>query len=405
MRGQSIVVVALAALLLMLFVGLAIDGGSMYNQRRKAQNAADAAAMAGTRQMLTLYEAMIQAHPTDVDGTAAEETSVLSAITQTAAFNGVAINAGLTNLQMYFVNDSKQVVTVDTGNGCGGANPCQVGKNGSIPWTRGVKGIVVTARTQTPTYFMALAGYSQASAQAPATAYMGVAQDTNPDIGLLPIGFFTDTVSLNNLQIGRTYTIISGSTRQGSGNWGYADFNGSGNPATVVDAWIACGFNPAVTTFAQWRQWCTNGDAQNESRAIGPAQYWQGTGEPLAGPYTSTRLQWPPDPNGWWIAGSSGTTNSTCQYFEDISGRILNHDYLIPVFDRTNGQGGNNTKFHLVGLAWFTITSVDINCHPRQGEEQHWAIEGVFKAQYSPGSNGHHGDVRHTSNPVVFLEP
>ncbi|MGI5916053.1 MAG: pilus assembly protein TadG-related protein [Anaerolineae bacterium] len=46
-HGQVLVQVALAMIFLLLFVGLAIDGGSVYAARRRMQNAADAAALAG----------------------------------------------------------------------------------------------------------------------------------------------------------------------------------------------------------------------------------------------------------------------------------------------------------------------------------------------------------------------
>ncbi len=99
------------------------------------------------------------------------------------------------------------------------------------------------------------------------------------------------------------------------------------------------------------------------------------------------------------------TTNSTCQVFEDMQGDIRGHEYLIPVFDRSNGQGGNNTKFHLIDLARFRITDTDIYCHPRLGENAHWSIIGEYVQRYSSGSSGGHGDIRHSSNPVVFVEP
>ena len=40
--------VALAMVVLIAFVGLALDGGLAYSERREAQNATDAAAMAGS---------------------------------------------------------------------------------------------------------------------------------------------------------------------------------------------------------------------------------------------------------------------------------------------------------------------------------------------------------------------
>ena len=45
--GQALVLLALAFIILLASAGLAIDGGMVYTERRRAQNAADAAAMAG----------------------------------------------------------------------------------------------------------------------------------------------------------------------------------------------------------------------------------------------------------------------------------------------------------------------------------------------------------------------
>lgn len=398
------VIIVLSVLVLVAIVGLAIDGGSAYSQRRRAQNSSDAVALAGTRKMLSYYETMVQNNPDgDVNGSRSQELSIRAEIDKYAALHGIITSTD--DLKVFFVNDTKQVVTAILGDNCGVTNPCQVGHNNIVPWAIGAKGIYVTNRAQTDSFFMAIIGFNKVSAVANTTAYMGVAVNSNPNVGIMPIGFFTDTVNMANLQEGREYTIISGGTRRGAGNWGYVDFNGQGNPAPVVNAWIACGFNPSIQTANDWSQWCSNGSYSGESRAVGPTEYYTGMDEPLNGPLHQPVIEWPDDPNGWWIAGSSGTTNSTCQIFDDLSSVILNHDYLIPVFDRTNGQGGNNTKFHLIGLVWFHITTLDIQCHPVQGEEQHWAIRGTFLKHYSSGSTGKHGDVRHTSNPVVFLEP
>jgi len=48
-RGQTLAVVAVMIVLLVAFLGLVIDGGNVYAQRRQMQNAADAAALAGAR--------------------------------------------------------------------------------------------------------------------------------------------------------------------------------------------------------------------------------------------------------------------------------------------------------------------------------------------------------------------
>ncbi len=51
-RGQIVVIFAIAAMALILMVGLVLDGGSTYGQRRLQQNAADLAALAGANAWL-----------------------------------------------------------------------------------------------------------------------------------------------------------------------------------------------------------------------------------------------------------------------------------------------------------------------------------------------------------------
>lgn len=417
--GQAMVIIVLSLFVLMAVVGLAIDGGSNYEQRRKAQNGADAAAMAGTRKMLALYEDMALNNDHDVNGSSSKEDAIRAEIENIAAANGIVTTTN--NLTAYFVNDQKQVVSALAGDGCGSAlniglvalGPCEVGYNGMVPWAMGAKGIYVTTRSETDAFFMSLLGFNKVSANASATAFMGVAINMQSNIGLMPVGFFTETESLQQLQPGREYTLISGSTKRGSGNWGYVDFNGSGNPAPVIDAWIACGFNPSLSTNAQWNEWCSsqgyspNSDYATEYRARGMTQYWTGDSEPLSGAYYEPRFDYM---SGWWLAGSSGTTNSTCQEFQELAPRMVGRQFLIPVFDRTNGRGGNNTKFHLIGLAWFEITEADIQCHKHDSMtptpiDEHWAFIGKFVNVYTPGATGTHGDIRHSSQHVVFLEP
>src|SRR5207249_2625856 len=80
-KGQASVIIGLSIFLLILVVGLAIDGGSVYNQRRQAQNSADSAALAGTKVMLDAYDQMILNYTWDVDGTEADDRAINDAIT------------------------------------------------------------------------------------------------------------------------------------------------------------------------------------------------------------------------------------------------------------------------------------------------------------------------------------
>jgi hypothetical protein len=83
-RGQIIVIVALASVALILLVGLVIDGGFAWAKRREAQNAADLAALAGTRIVAQ-----------SVGGTARTDADVYNAILAIAAANHGAAIPGL----------------------------------------------------------------------------------------------------------------------------------------------------------------------------------------------------------------------------------------------------------------------------------------------------------------------
>ena len=50
-RGQALVLVVVIMIGLLAVVGLAVDGGTAFLERRRMQNAADAAALSGTREL------------------------------------------------------------------------------------------------------------------------------------------------------------------------------------------------------------------------------------------------------------------------------------------------------------------------------------------------------------------
>lgn len=127
-EGQSLVVMAAAMLALMAFLGLSVDGGTIYLQRRNVQNAADGTAMAGAIAMAqnrSLSEAALcdlaveyasERHGSDADLLEVRYTSGVnpptiwttpincttpSAATIPSTANGVAIRTGH-NWDSYF---------------------------------------------------------------------------------------------------------------------------------------------------------------------------------------------------------------------------------------------------------------------------------------------------------------
>lgn len=404
-RGQALVIVALSMVALIAIIALAIDGGSMFNQRRVAQNGADGSAMAGTRQMLIYYEDMVLNSESDLDyyPTAAQaaqrEDEIRAKITQYASNNGVLTST----VHAYFVDQNKNIVTApvgeDLGQGnCGTSRPCEVGQNGYIPWTLQPRGILIRGQAQTDSFFGKIIGWNKVSAAANATAYMGVAVTSGYDVNLLPIGFFTDTDHLNALQPGNNYTLINGDDVLGSGNWGWINYAGSSPNATVLRAWLLCGFNPSITE-ATWPSWCPD---YTNAHGEGPIYYWTGWpdgGIPIEGPFQGLTVRFGDGIDGWWVSGTTGTKSSACNFLGDIA---AGRSYIVPVFDTDNDSTGSGLLYHLVRLAKFRISSTDIRCN---GQGQHWNIQGVFLQAFSPGSSGWHGDLRRNSLHLIFMGP
>src|SRR5207248_2901233 len=113
--------------------------------------------------------------------------------------------------------------------------------------------------------FMKIMGWANIGAKANSTAFMGPTVDTGSELAMLPIGFFTNTLSLDQMVIGQNYTVIEGDSRHSSGSWGFIDYNANGGAAVINEAWVHCGFNPVVTTGGQWTEWADSqpGDCSN----------------------------------------------------------------------------------------------------------------------------------------------
>ena len=160
----------------------------MYNERRAAQNSADAAALAGTREMLAGYDQMVVQYPYDVDGSADLDAAIDMTITNFANLHGITRD----KLEAYYVDDNKQVVSDQ-----------QVGQLGYVPWaSSGAKGITIRNRAETGSFFMKMFGWNNVGARASASAFMGIAVDSGAGLSVMPVGLFTDTRNLNNFVVG-----------------------------------------------------------------------------------------------------------------------------------------------------------------------------------------------------------
>jgi hypothetical protein len=443
-RGQSIVIIALSMILLVSVVALAVDGGSMYTQRRAAQNAADSAAIAGSKLFLTYLEAAVKIDPNPPDGTADQEHQIRTTIEQYAAANGVAANT----IQAYFIDAQKRIVSVQAngniGNPCGtsgGLSPCQVGNNGEVPWNLGAIGVTVSGQAQTAAYFVRILGWNTISASARATSMVELTNSVS-NSAVLPLGLFTSTINIDNIQFGQTYTLINGDGSQGGGQWGWVTFNYDNGSANVAKAWLYCGFNPSVTVDT-WAAWCP-GTYSSVSGAAGPTRHYPSTinnpptdfhPEPL--PIPVRFLQYGPQASGWWLKASSGTTNSACSalYNHVVDDATNTPDGLgtylyFPIFDATYDNGSEGLAYHIRAIASFFLnkpqglSTDDISCRPQPlptatpppaptptatsvsggGNNLKWFIRGKAVRFFDNTSSGRIGDIIHAFGRTVVLD-
>lgn len=155
--GQIAVILALAMVGLLAFTALAIDGGNMYLQKRNAQNAADAGAIAGTREV----HRILHLDPDDAEYPADPDTELRAEINEFVQSNGVPDTAEDAS---GVVNDNIQVFYLDVNGDPIGS--VEVGSVGYVPSES--RGIGVEASIPFDTFLAGLIG--RPNAQATATA-------------------------------------------------------------------------------------------------------------------------------------------------------------------------------------------------------------------------------------------
>lgn len=159
-EGQSLVFIALALLGLMAFLGLAVDGGNIYLQRRNVQNAADGSAMAGA-------VAMAQNR-----GIGLTEAALCGAIQDYAVNRHLS---DLNHLEIYYTPTSQRV-------------NCSVLPVPPPPTVNGVR--IVTGRTF-GSFISQIIGQNQFTVRATATAQFGPAKTI---MGAQPIAVWRGVV-------------------------------------------------------------------------------------------------------------------------------------------------------------------------------------------------------------------
>jgi Flp pilus assembly protein TadG len=228
-RGQIVALFAISLAALVAVLGLIFDGGNFYVQRRTAQNAADAGALAGTRALMNA--------PTSPDTTVADAVckyltaNVFGTIpTATAVFVDTSGSAVSTNLLP--ANCSGSVSNVIPGTAAGVKVDASIG-----PFQTYVAGIVgIRQATATGTSTVQGAAVAAVNADNAPFIICGI----NTRLALPAVGNYSiltggpGTYAIDPLAFGKTFvihsTVASGIEQCGDSTWhGLADMTANGN--------------------------------------------------------------------------------------------------------------------------------------------------------------------------------
>jgi hypothetical protein len=223
-EGQALVIFAVALTVLLLVVGLVIDGGQAFYNRRDAQNTADLATLAGTRVIADFH----------TEGRGGGST-VYRAIDEVVSGNECSSGDDADvhcEWSAYYIKPS----------GTGEARLSDVQNGGSIP--NDAQGVVVRVHREPPTYFLGLIGQQTWDVDAEA-AGMTARSTGLPPGQVLPIGVDPPN---NNFRPNGLYQLTAG--KDAPGNFSWLSWDGSNDAGTLAES--LCNPNNPEMTFPVW---------------------------------------------------------------------------------------------------------------------------------------------------------
>lgn len=337
-NGQAMIVMVFALIGLLVAIGVAIDGGRVLLDRRRMQNASDAASLAGARR---LAEATCNA-----DSASAADADIYNEVMSYAGKNGVK---SADQIEARYVKFAGSIV-VECDADVGG---------GTVP--TGAAGVVVTSTVSHGTYFVSVIGIDTAGAMADATAVNG------PPIvmgGLRPFGVAAKMV--HQMGAGECFTVdfknckdddpdscqvtddegeVIGEHR----NW--LNLNHLWNQGEDTAFPRATGGSANADDLQRWMSEGWNGNLFADCCWSSGACDWG---------WMPVDCRW-----GDFIHAKPGTTSSP------INDTPINTEFAIPVFDvvpqydtipspKADGlPQGSNYYYHIVGFAVVTVGSGD----------------------------------------------
>jgi hypothetical protein len=322
-RGQVIVLFAGGLIVVVLLVGLVVDGGYGLAQRRASQNAADFAALAGAR---------VVAQWIAGDAVNGTDATVRAAITRSVAANGgTAVTFGAPNGPQYV--------------GSNGGVLGYVG-SGSIP--SGAAGVRVRSSRSWRPFFLGAIGVNNWTASAEATARGGYAA-TGPGTGVFPAGiaqaFF------------EAFPFCSGPVSTDPNSPCYPRQLTPGN-LNVPGGFGWLSFGCSGYGLGQDGSGCANSKPFLQEE-IGPPSNSHGCCTLVGLPGSPDKVKSLP----------GNKVSADCSYWINTGATVT-----VPVWDVAGGTGAN-AWYHVIGFAGFQITEC------RGGKD----IAGVWRQQFFLG--------------------
>ncbi|MGB8645825.1 MAG: pilus assembly protein TadG-related protein [Anaerolineae bacterium] len=186
-EGQSLILITFLAVAIIAFMGLLLDGGRVYAARRQSQNAADAAAFAAARELVTRNN-------NGTNNGAAEDAKILTVARSFATQNGVS---AASDVVAYYINSD-------------GSQGNAIGVYGYVPTT--AIGVRVQATAHTQPFMIAIVnGGNQIDTESQATMKSGILTQFN---GAMPM-----TVKYQSFSYGQTVQMMGQTTGPGGFQW------------------------------------------------------------------------------------------------------------------------------------------------------------------------------------------
>jgi len=306
--GQAVIILAVGVVVLLIFAALAIDAGNAYTAKREAQNAADAASMAATRQLVKecakLYDGL--------DATNPVASNILQQGVDMVKTNAINAQGAA---QLYYIDQNGTRLGTSAINPMA-AIPCGCGAGTA-------RGVEVNIDHAAPSFLAGLIGQKSLPVKVVAKARYGPVSQISTAIGVYPV---TRRMGISTV-LGDDVVIRDVKGQEDlPGNFGWLTWAGSPNANTL--------------------------------------------GVSMTPPGDSNTFINPHDPSdrtlniGDWVEGATGNMASLHQELNEYwvnTGEVM----IFPLYDGYEAQGAN-ANYRVGGFAAVVITGYDFG-----GQDKH----------------------------------